>query len=71
MAFVAFAAPAQAITCKEARALSAEELAQWGKRLALSPDRLQALLETAFCASNATPERVAERSRVRGRRATD
>jgi len=45
----AFAVPALAVTCEEARSLSAGQLAYWGQRLQVPPQKLAALLQQAFC----------------------
>jgi hypothetical protein len=52
------ASPVQAVTCEEVRGLSATELADWAKRLKVTPASLTTLLEQSFC------EERADRSRV-------
>ena len=53
-----FISPARAVTCEEARGLSATELARWAERLQVSPPYLAALLERAFCESSVRRERA-------------
>ena len=66
LALVVLAAPARAVTCEEARALSAAELAHWAERLQVSRPYLAALLERAFCEGGANRERAMAPDQKRG-----
>ena len=46
----------QAVTCEEARGLSATELAYWAERLQVSPSYLAKLLDEAFCKLKSSEE---------------
>jgi hypothetical protein len=54
LAALCYVSPAQAVTCQEARGLSAKELAHWAERLQVTPAYLGALLEKAFCESGSS-----------------
>jgi hypothetical protein len=58
LALFLLASPGQAVTCEEARSLSATELSYWAQRLEVSPPYLAALLVKAFCEVGSGPERI-------------
>ena len=49
LALVVLASPGRAVTCDEARGLSASALKDYAARLEVSPAYLSALLEKSFC----------------------
>ncbi len=70
-AVLLLASPALAVTCAEARGLSAADLRYWAERLQVSPSYLAALLDKAFCDAAARPGSVIARDDKRGPRSSD
>jgi hypothetical protein len=58
LALAVLTSPSRAVTCEEARNLSAGELSHYAARLEVSPGYLAALLQKAFCEVPATGERA-------------
>jgi hypothetical protein len=71
LALTVLASPGRAVTCEEARGLSASALNDYAARLEVSPAYLSALLEKAFCEMPATGDRATtapERKRAPNKR---
>jgi|SRR5215470_408641 len=49
LVLIVFVTPGRAVTCEEARGLSAADLNHYAGRLQVSPAHLAALLNSAFC----------------------
>jgi hypothetical protein len=62
IALFLLASPGHAVTCEEARGLSAAELRHYAERLEVSAPYLAALLDKAFCDAAAKPGSVTARN---------